>query len=348
MSDKRATPGSLSAGSSKRPTFAINQKDIIKQKQTIKTKRNNAHITNHHSDAAVAVADEVMKFGIDKSFLLFKAMMLLAKQYKVQTVLKLQRSFHLWNRLCRGSRARLTRRASSDLSSMETITGTATSSSVDATLDEAGRSTNWNQHQYLSLFTESEKIREQLSDLQSSSSAGARALQLRGAGAVIVTWLRARERKILRMCYQKWHLFATSENSQQLMSNQKLQLEVGMQRVMSEREVVKEAEETCVRLKSILICTLFFYKWRSCVAIAISEEERKRHLAERLLIRREILQLREAVEASNLHDQAVLQAATMNGNETVKTLFSLERNISAAIQTHQKNTAAAVKKVGFS
>jgi hypothetical protein len=342
MADKSKTSTPAAA---KRPAFAINQKDILKQKQTIKSKRNSAHISKHHSDDAVAVADEVTKFGIDKSFVLFKMMLLFAKENKVKVVLRLQRSFHLWNRLCRGSRARLARRSSADMITVDTPTGT--SSSVEAGLDDAGRG-NWNQHQYLTLFTESEKIRDQLSELRVSSVADTRRLQLRGAGAVIATWLRSHDRKVLRTCYQKWHFFAISENRNHLMANQKLQLDVGMQRVMSEREVVKEAEETCVRLKSILICTLFFYKWRSCVAIAISEEERKRHLAERLLIRREILQLREAVEASNRHDQAVLQTATANGNQTVKTLFSLERNISAAIQTHQRNSVLVAKKVGFS
>lgn len=353
MADK-----TTASAAAKRHKFAINQNDILKQKQTIKSKRSSGLISKHNSDEAVVLADQVVKFGIDKSFVLFKSVMLLSKQYKISIVLSLQRSFHLWNRLCRGSRARSStaRRSSfADIGYADTNigAGVGTLSSVDAAspgLDDAGRN-NWNQHQYLTLFAESEKMHDQLIELRASSTNSANAVRLRGAGAVIATWLRSRQRKIIRMCYQRWYFFATAQNKQQLMMNQKLQLDVGMQRVMSEREVVKEAEETCVRLKSILICTLFFYKWRSCVAIAISEEERKRHFAERLLIKREIMQLREAVEASNKHDHAVLQTATANGNQTVKTLFALEKNISAAILTHQKNTQAAAgtstKKVGF-
>ena len=44
--------------------------------------------------------------------------------------------------------------------------------------------------------------------------------------------------------------------------------------------------------------------------------------------------LRKAVDASNEKDVAVLRTAAANGNQIVKSLFMLERNIDTAVQAH--------------
>ena len=148
-------------------------------------------------------------------------------------------------------------------------------------------------------------------------------------------WVNAKYKASVAKAFDKWHHFVKTDSDSHTLKMQKLQLEVGMQRVQSEREVVKEAEQTTVQLRSSLLCTFFFYKWRSCVNQASAYEERKRHIEERKLIKREIQSLREAVNASNKQDSAVLRTATAGGNQIVKSLFALEQNLKSAVRAHQ-------------
>lgn len=241
------------------------------------------------------------------------------RQHRTMRVLEVAKCFRLWCDHARsasmGNQSQMNRRKLMEDEKEEVISG----------------SDKWRAQQYLCLFSENELLRDQLEALQRLSTHNEKDLKEKGCRAILLSFFHSKARVNLRRMFDRWAHVTHDTNKISALSHQKLQLEVGMQHVHSEREIIKQGEAANFKLRGTLLCTLFFFTWKAKVSEAVLAEERNRHASERMLIRKELRKLKEVVMYANAHEACLLQTAAKNGEDIMGSLYTIKNNLTNVV-----------------
>lgn len=186
-------------------------------------------------------------------------------------------------------------------------------------------------HSYLMLFAENEKLREQLTDLRKSTASKEKKLRVNAMKSCISVILRSRCTSKLRYYYDVWIHTTKSINLMNTTTQRTLQLDVGLQRVESERNYVKQLEHTNATLRRTLVYTVFFYKWKLNSALAKLASERRASEVQRQNVFSEIQRIREVVAVANNQEVALLHDALGRGDKLSGNIISLKEHVNAVL-----------------
>lgn len=124
-----------------------------------------------------------------------------------------------------------------------------------------------------------------------------------------------------------------------------MELDVGLQRIESERSYVKKTELINSQLKMTLFLTVYFYKWKSKTALNVLNEERKRYEHQRKIIFKELTRIREVVSAANSQERALLEGSISRGNDMSEDIVQLREQLASAAVIHKQNVEAGSNKL---
>lgn len=182
-------------------------------------------------------------------------------------------------------------------------------------------------HSYLLLFAENEKLREQLTDLRKSTASKEKKLRVSAMKSCISVILRSRCNSKLRYYYDIWFNTAKSINLMTTTTQRTFELDVGLQRVESERNYVKQLEATNGTLRLTLVYTIFFYKWKLNSALMKLASERRLSKVQRETVYTEIQRIRSVVSASNNQEVSLLNNALVRGDKLSANVIALKNQI---------------------
>ena len=91
---------------------------------------------------------------------------------------------------------------------------------------------------------------------------------------MVISLFKGRVRTKLQKAFDMWSEYTRILNKDNLMRHQLLQLRVGLQHVESETSNKKALEDNSIRLQTLLLMTLYFFKWKSTSSLILLNEER--------------------------------------------------------------------------
>lgn len=114
------------------------------------------------------------------------------------------------------------------------------------------------------------------------------------------------------------------------MKHRLLQLEVGLQHVESETSSKQQLERNSMRLQSLLLMTLHFFKWKSSASLILLKEQKDISDKQNRLIMHEVRQLKEQLMAINQQENTLFQVAIGRGNDAINALMNEKVRLSQA------------------
>ncbi|RYG97806.1 hypothetical protein EON65_52305 [archaeon] len=168
---------------------------------------------------------------------------------------------------------------------------------------------------YLAMFAENEKLRDQLSEVRRQHSSIDTQMRLQAGKLVIQGVVKRRLYMKLRYAFDTWTSSTAIHRLVADTSHQAMELAVGLQQVESERTYVRQTEHANTRLRMLLTLTIYFFKWKSKASAIVLAQERKVHEEQRRVIFQELRRMREVVSYANDQEQLLMQGAVKRGDE---------------------------------
>jgi hypothetical protein len=187
-------------------------------------------------------------------------------------------------------------------------------------------------HNYLLLFTENEKLREELTDIRKSIVSKEKNFRVSSMKAHVASIIRARRIAKLRYYYNLWQNNSKLVLMWSTITQKTLQLDVGIQRIESERNYVKKMESANAHLKLSLVYTISFFKWKLNATLSKLASEQKLVEAQRRCIFDEIQRIRNAVSLANFQEVALLNDALVRGDSLATDIVSLKTRIANIVK----------------
>jgi hypothetical protein len=188
---------------------------------------------------------------------------------------------------------------------------------------------------YLALFTENEKLREQLSDIRKLTATKEHGIRTNGGKMVMWVWGRAKYRSSIREYFDRWQCHTSTTKLRLDINHRELLLDVGKQQVDSYLSYLKETEATNVILKNNLFCSLYFLKWKTNACFATLNEERKLFNQQKRAFLTELQIVKQSLAAANRQEAAILHTAFVRGGDISNSLEHVRHSLSKALKMHK-------------
>eukprot|EP01038_Epipyxis_sp_PR26KG_P012558 gene12558-16842_t len=166
---------------------------------------------------------------------------------------------------------------------------------------------------YLLLFAENERLREQLNESRKISTRNEKQIRAAAMKSIVGLLLRSRLMSKVRYYYDVWLSNSKMKNIVEKNVLQTMKLEVGLQRIDSERNYVKDIEDLNLKLKFTLAMMVYFYKWKSKTASKTLMDERKIYEEQKNIIFTELFRIRTLVSKANVQEEAMLIKSNEKG-----------------------------------
>ena len=214
-----------------------------------------------------------------------------------------------------------------------------TSTSISQEGDDKKEKIGEQKNGYLLLFKENERLREQLNESRKSALLNEKSLRNRAVVSMLRIVRRSRMTARQRYYYDIW--LNNTRKMQQMNATQQrsMELEVGLQRIDSERHYVQKIERLNSQLKLTLAMTMSFYQWKGRAAVLTLHEERSMYEKQRTLIFNELIRIRKVVSLANKQEVAVMHNALSRGDELAGAMESLREQLSKAVRLGKSTTA---------
>ncbi|KAJ1426901.1 hypothetical protein B484DRAFT_450494 [Ochromonadaceae sp. CCMP2298] len=197
---------------------------------------------------------------------------------------------------------------------------------------------------YLHLFAESERLREQLREERGATLVVEKAKRSVATGTILKIILRARLSTKQRYFFDIWN---NSTKLLQLLSSTKLrslELEVGLQKLNAEQEYKQETETISKKLERTLKMTVCLHEWRAKAMVASIAQERRTYDTQRRSIHLEMQRIGKIVALANEREVAVVNQALQRGRELASGVEGLrdqlQRVLKAGRPEHRGSTAS--------
>lgn len=147
----------------------------------------------------------------------------------------------------------------------------------------------------------------------------------------IKSWLRSKATSPQFKAFEKWKISTQLLALSSSMRAQSVRVAIGMQHVESEKEAIKLVRTENANLMNMLMCSLYFLKWKMRKTMMDLFEERKLRYEERRIVSQRMEAVRaRLVEAQQLERRAVA-AAAQRGADFCGKLKSVQDNLGAAL-----------------
>lgn len=180
---------------------------------------------------------------------------------------------------------------------------------------------------FLQLFAENERLREQTLEIKRSSASYEKQLRVAAMKMVMVSVLRKKLMMKIRYYFDLWMNNARMINMVIASSEKAIELEVGLQQVESERDYVRKTQTENAKLRMILSLTIYFFKWKSKVALSILRDERAKYELQRHFIFNELRRMRQSIVEANVAEQGVLHEAKSRGSDALEQIIHLREKL---------------------
>lgn len=180
---------------------------------------------------------------------------------------------------------------------------------------------------FLQLFAENERLREQTLEIKRSSASYEKQLRVAAMKMVMVSVLRKKLMMKIRYYFDLWMNNARMINMVIASSEKAIELEVGLQQVESERDYVRKTQTENAKLRMILSLTIYFFKWKSKVALSILRDERAKYELQRHFIFNELRRMRQSIVEANVAEQGVLHEAKTRGSDALEQIIHLREKL---------------------
>jgi hypothetical protein len=180
---------------------------------------------------------------------------------------------------------------------------------------------------YLQLFAENERLREQAVEIKRHSAAYEKQLRVSAMRTVLTSVIRKKIMMRIRYYFDLWTNNSRMEKMVIDSSFKALELEVGLQQVESERDYVRKTQVENTKLRMILSLTMYFFKWKSKVAMGILRDERTKYELQRQFLFTELRRMRLSISEANAAEQGVLHEAKERGNEAMEQILALREKL---------------------
>lgn len=134
---------------------------------------------------------------------------------------------------------------------------------------------------YLLLFAENEKLREQHAETRRAHSQADKQLRSTTLRLLITSFLRKRWLIKVRSYYDTWLNNTRMMKLVATIHQRSVELAVGLQQVESERTYVRQIETANVQLRMLLSMAIYFFKWKGKIARSVLTGERKKYEEQR-------------------------------------------------------------------
>ena len=136
----------------------------------------------------------------------------------------------------------------------------------------------------------------------------------------------------LKEYFQKWRSFSYACSFNNDMRKQRAKIEIGIQFVESEREIMKETKLESIKLKSWLMCALFFMKWKVSSVVNQLESEKTARYQERKKIITHVENLKKRLFVSQKLEQDAVAAGLLRGGEYLDNLLIVQNNLERSVK----------------
>jgi len=126
---------------------------------------------------------------------------------------------------------------------------------------------------------------------------------------MVTTLFKGRIRTKLQKSFDIWSEYTRTLNKDTLMKHQLLQLQVGLQHVETETKNKKQLENDSIRLQTLLLMTLYFFKWKSTSSMILLNEQRETSNKQNAIIMNEIRSLKEQLSTVNQQENTLFEVA---------------------------------------
>eukprot|EP01031_Cornospumella_fuschlensis_P027244 gene27244-32914_t len=192
---------------------------------------------------------------------------------------------------------------------------------------------------YLSMFAENEKLRDQLSEVRKQHTTIDSQMRLQAGRLVIQSVMKRKLFMKLRHSFDTWTSSTALRRLIAETNHQAMQLAVGLQQVESERNYVRQTEQSNTRLRMLLTLTIYFFKWKSRASAVVLAQERRMHEEQRRVIFQELRRMRDIVSYANDQEQLLMQGAVKRGDEADSHLTIVKERIERIVAASRQYKA---------
>jgi hypothetical protein len=214
------------------------------------------------------------------------------------------------------------------------VSSASFSSEVDTKKGPIGEQKN----AYLLLFKENEKLRELCADMRRSSLQNEKSVRDQAMRSIVKIIHRTRQTSKKRYYYDIWFNNTRMMHLMMNTNQRSIQLEVGLQKIESERHYVQKLERNNIKLQQTLAMTVCFFNWKGRAAQLTLNEERSNYEKQRKLIFSELIRIRKIVNMANKQEVAVLYNAISRGDELATSLEGLNQQLARAAKIGKSTT----------
>jgi hypothetical protein len=184
---------------------------------------------------------------------------------------------------------------------------------------------------YLQLFSENEKLREQVTEMKKFARQTERVVKNSCVRSMVVMIMRKRLLTKLRYYYDRWLNNTRLVQFLSDITHKQVELAVGLQQVESEREYVKQLEKANSQLKMSLFLTIFFYQWKSKTSLLLLNSEREKHEKQKTIIYQELAKIRKTIEEANQLEKVEVESAMMKGSRYSGSVNEMQNKLASLL-----------------
>jgi hypothetical protein len=146
-------------------------------------------------------------------------------------------------------------------------------------------------------------------------------------------WIRSKQSSPLFKAFEKWKISTQILALSASMRAQSVKVAIGMQHVQSEKEAIKMVRTENANLMNMLMCSLYFLKWKMRKTMMDLFEERKLRYEERRIVAQRMEAVRGRLVAAQQLERRAVAAAAQRGADFCGKLKSVQDGLGAALHT---------------
>lgn len=128
---------------------------------------------------------------------------------------------------------------------------------------------------------------------------------------------------VKRLYFSRWYARTEVLRNVEIVNQTHLELNVGLQYVNSKETYYHDMDSQHNKLKTILMMTMYFYKWKSrSLQRQLLDEQKQRNIEMKLLMN-EFVSMREAIAKFGRYEEDLVEKSKVKGREVVDTIYSM-------------------------
>lgn len=200
---------------------------------------------------------------------------------------------------------------------------------------------------YLLLFTENEKLREQINEYKRTTNKSEKFLRKITFKTIVLSFIRKKTFNKLRYYYDLWLNQTKIMYMLEKTKHHQLELTIGLQQVESERYHIRQTEEMNNKLQILLTSTIYFYKWKVKTMQQQWKQHQQQHIHEQQLIYQELQRMKHTIEYANQQEKHLFMMSMHRGQQMNTNLSIVQQQLSELIEFKRLQQSSQHKSTAF-